>query len=130
MGLFQVLPPTAGEMGFKRLSDPDEGSHAGIRYLSRLADRFESTLPVQQRMRFALAAYNAGWGHLADARVLARSRGLDPDKWFKSVEQAMLLLSKPTYYGRARHGYVRGIEPVKYVSEIQTRYENYVKLVP
>jgi membrane-bound lytic murein transglycosylase F len=42
----------------------------------------------------------------------------------------MLLLSKPAYYGRARHGYVRGIEPVKYVSEIQTRYENYVKLVP
>ena len=130
VGLFQVLPRTAREMGFTRLADPDEGSHAGIQHLARLADRLETTLPVQQRMRFALAAYNAGWGHLSDARQLARTRGLDPDKWFKSVEQAMLLLSQPAYYGRARHGYVRGIEPVRYVSEIQTRYENYVKLVP
>jgi len=130
MGLFQVLPRTAKEMGFTRLADPDEGAHAGIQHLARLADRLETTLPVQQRMRFALAAYNAGWGHLSDARQLARTRGLDPDRWFKSVEQAMLLLSQPAYYGRARHGYVRGIEPVRYVSEIQTRYENYVKLVP
>ena len=130
VGLFQVLPRTAKEMGFTRLSDPDEGAHAGIQHLARLADRLEASLPVQQRMRFALAAYNAGWGHLSDARQLARTRGLDPDKWFKSVEQAMLLLSHPAYYSRARYGYVRGFEPVRYVSEIQTRYENYLKLVP
>ena len=130
VGLFQVLPKTAKEMGFSKLSDPDQGAHAGIQHLARLADRLETTLPVQQRMRFALAAYNAGWGHLTDARQLARTKGLDPDKWFKSVEQAMLLLSQPAYYSRARHGYVRGFEPVRYVSEIQTRYENYLKLVP
>jgi len=130
VGLFQVLPKTAKEMGFSKLNDPDQGAHAGIQHLARLADRLETTLPVQQRMRFALAAYNAGWGHLTDARQLARTKGLDPDKWFKSVEQAMLLLSQPAYYSRARHGYVRGFEPVRYVSEIQTRYENYLKLVP
>ena len=130
IGLFQVLPRTAREMGFQRLDNPEECAHAGIKHLARLADRLETTLPVQQRMRFALAAYNAGWGHLADARQLARARSLDPDKWFKNVERAMLLLQQPAYYGRARHGYVRGTEPVRYVSEIQTRYENYLKLVP
>jgi len=130
VGLFQVLPRTAKEMGFSRLEDPEEGAHAGIKHLSRLADRLETTLPVQQRMRFALAAYNAGWGHLADARQLARAKALDPDKWFKNVERAMLLLQQPAYYAHARHGYVRGTEPVRYVSEIQTRYENYLKLVP
>ena len=31
---------------------------------------------------------------------------------------------------RARHGYCRGSEPVKYVSEIQSRYDDYVKLLP
>ncbi|HVP60947.1 MAG TPA: transporter substrate-binding domain-containing protein [Myxococcaceae bacterium] len=130
IGLLQVLPRTAREMGFTRLEDPEEGAHAGIKHLARLADRLETTLPVQQRMRFALAAYNAGWGHLADARQLARAKALDPDKWFKNVERAMLLLQQPAYYARARHGYVRGTEPVRYVSEIQTRYENYLKLVP
>jgi membrane-bound lytic murein transglycosylase F len=130
LGLFQVLPRTAKEMGFVRLEDPDEGAHAGIKHLARLTDRLETTLPVQQRMRFALAAYNCGWGHLADARQLARAKALDPDKWFKNVERAMLLLQRPEYYSGARHGYVRGTEPVRYVSEIQTRYENYLKLVP
>lgn len=130
VGLFQVLPRTGRELGFQRLEDPEEGAHAGIKFLWALSDRLEATLPVQQRMRFALAAYNCGWGHLADARQLARSQRLDPDKWFKNVEQAMLLLQKPAYYAHARHGYVRGTEPVRYVSEIQTRYENYLKLVP
>jgi membrane-bound lytic murein transglycosylase F len=130
LGLFQVLPRTAKELGFNRLEDPEESAAAGIKHLARMADRLETTLPVQQRMRFALAAYNCGWGHLADARQLARARALDPDKWFKNVERAMLLLQQPAYYGRAQHGYVRGTEPVRYVSEIQTRYENYLKLVP
>ncbi len=130
IGLFQVLPRTAKELGFQRPGETEEGAHAGIKHLARLADRLETTLPVQQRMRFALAAYNAGWGHLADARQLARAKALDPDKWFKNVERAMLLLQQPAYYAHARHGYVRGTEPVRYVSEIQTRYENYLKLVP
>jgi len=130
VGLFQVLPRTARELGFQKLDDPEDCAHAGIKHLSRLADRLETTLPVQQRMRFALAAYNAGWGHLADARQLARARKLDPDKWFKNVERAMLLLSQPAVFAHAKHGYVRGTEPVRYVSEIQTRYENYLKLVP
>lgn len=130
VGLFQVMPRTARELGFSRLESPEECAHAGIKHLSRLADRLETALPVQQRMRFALAAYNAGWGHLADARQLARAQRLDPDRWFKNVERAMLLLQQPAYYAHARHGYVRGTEPVRYVSEIQTRYENYLKLVP
>ena len=58
--------------------------------------------------RRALAAYSAGWAHLTDARQLARARSLDPDKWFKNVERAMLLLQQPAYYAHARHGYVGG----------------------
>ena len=42
----------------------------------------------------------------------------------------MLLLREPEYYRRARHGYVRGVEPVNYVSQIQNTYDHYVTLVP
>ena len=59
-----------------------------------------------------------------------REQGWNPDKWFGHVERAMLLLEKPQYYRRARHGYCRGSEPVKYVSEIQTRYGQYVDALP
>ena len=79
-------------------------------------------------MRFALAAYNAGPAHLDDARTLAAAQGLDRNRWFGNVEQAMLLLARPKYYANAKHGFARGDEPVRYVSEIQTRYDNYVAL--
>ncbi|MEM6730107.1 MAG: transporter substrate-binding domain-containing protein [Myxococcota bacterium] len=130
MGLFQVMPATGRELGFKNLLDPEESTHAGVKYVHYLIDRFEPTLEFRQRVRFALASYNAGYGHVEDARRLAAELGLNPDRWFKNVEKAMLLLQQPRYYRRARYGFVRGQEPVKYVSQIQLRYDNYVKILP
>ena len=129
VGLFQLMPTTAAEMGFMHPEKPEEGAHAGIRYLSYLLGRFDPELPLQQRLRFALAAYNAGFGHVEDARRLAESMGLDPDKWFRNVDKAMLLLEDPKHYRKTRHGYCRGSEPVKYVSEIQNRYDNWAQLL-
>ncbi len=129
-GLFQLLPATGLELGFEDLNNPDTGVHAGVRYMHEILGRIEKRVPLKHRLRFALAAYNAGFGHLQDARRLASEEGLDPDKWFGHTEKAMLLLSQPRYYQRARYGYVRGSEPVRYVSEIQNRYDHYVTLVP
>ncbi|WP_343073545.1 transporter substrate-binding domain-containing protein [Pyxidicoccus fallax] len=128
-GLFQVMPATGKEMGFKKLEDPEEGIHAGVKYMHQLIGRIAPEIPFKQRLRFALAAYNAGLGHVLDARRLAQEQGLDPNRWFGNVEKTMLLLEKPKFYKRARHGYCRGSEPVKYVSEIQTRYGNYTAVV-
>ncbi len=77
-------------------------------------------------MWFALAAYNAGFGHVQDARRLARQKGWNPDVWFNNVERAMLLLSRKEYYRNARFGYVRGTEPVHYVRNIRERYQGYL----
>jgi membrane-bound lytic murein transglycosylase F len=129
-GLFQLMPSTGLELGLENLDDPDAGIHAGIRYMHQILERLEPQVPLKHRLRFALAAYNAGFGHLQDARRLAAEQGLDPDKWFGHTEKAMLLLSQPRYYQRARHGYARGSETVRYVSEIQNRYDHYVTLVP
>jgi membrane-bound lytic murein transglycosylase F len=41
----------------------------------------------------------------------------------------MLLLQQPKVAKKARHGYCRGEEPVRYVSEIQSRYDNYLTIV-
>jgi membrane-bound lytic murein transglycosylase F len=130
IGLFQVMPATGRSMGFRKLDDPEEGTHAGVQYMNWLVARFEPEIPFKHRLRFALASYNAGLGHVQDARRIAKEKGWNPNKWFGHVEKAMLLLEKPQYYRRARHGYCRGSEPVKYVSEIQNRYASYVELVP
>jgi membrane-bound lytic murein transglycosylase F len=128
-GLLQVMPRTARAHGFgdQDLSDPEVGIAAGVEYLSWVRDRFPSELSVKDRMWFALAAYNAGAGHVHDARTLARRKGWNPDVWFDNVEKAMLLLSKPEYHKKAKYGYVRGTEPVHYVRNIRDRYRVYVQ---
>jgi membrane-bound lytic murein transglycosylase F len=125
-GLMQVLPRTARELGFDNVEDPETGIHAGVKYLDWVRDRFETELSVRDRMWFTLAAYNAGPGHVRDARRLAASQGLDPNRWFGNVEQAMLLLSRTDHARNARHGYCRCSEPVRYVREIRERYNAYV----
>jgi membrane-bound lytic murein transglycosylase F len=126
-GLMQLLPRTAMEIGFEDLEDPETGIHAGIMYLDWLRERFEPDLPVGDRMWFTLAAYNAGAGHVKDARRLAASMGENPNRWFNNVEQSMLLLSRTQYYPNTQHGYCRCTEPVRYVREVRSRYNAYVE---
>ena len=90
----QLMPRTAKAMGVKNTGDPAHNIKGGIKYLDWLRDRFDSNLPISERLWFTLAAYNAGAGHVHDARRLARQLGYDPDRWFDHTEQAMLLLSK------------------------------------
>jgi len=127
-GLMQVMPNTARQLNVKDLTNPEMGIEAGVRYMDWLTQRFETELLKQERMWFTLAAYNAGLGHVRDARRLAKQKGWDNNRWFDNVEQAMLLLSKQEYANKARHGYVRGSEPVKYVREINSRIKAYLQL--
>jgi membrane-bound lytic murein transglycosylase F len=125
----QVLPSTAQELGFDDLSQPEQAIHAGVKYLDWVRDRFETELSVRDRMWFTLAAYNAGPGHVRDARRLAELQGLNPNRWFGNVEQTMLLLSRSQYFQAAQHGYCRCTEPVNYVREIRSRYNAYVETI-
>lgn len=128
-GLMQVMPRTGRELGLNPLDDPEVSVHAGVKYMEWLRHRFPERLPVDEQMWFSLAAYNAGVGHVRDARRLAEQQGLDPDRWFGNVEEAMLLLSDPQYHRHARFGFVRGREPVNYVRHIRDRYRAYARLV-
>jgi len=127
-GLMQLMPRTAKAMGVKNTSDPANNIHGGIKYLDWLRDRFDDDLPISEKIWFTLAAYNAGAGHVHDARRLARQLGYDPNRWFDHTEQAMLLLSKKEYARKARFGYVNGQEPVNYVRDIRRRFEAYIDL--
>nr|WP_277608420.1 transporter substrate-binding domain-containing protein [Microbulbifer elongatus] len=127
-GLMQVMPRTGQQLGITDLYQPENGIRAGISYLGWLEERFPRDLPFDQKIYFTLAAYNAGHGHVRDARVLAERLGKDPNRWFGNVEDAMLLLSQPEHYRKARFGYVRGREPVNYVRQIRDRYFGYLSV--
>lgn len=125
-GLMQVMPRTAYELGFRNLFDPATGLHAGVKYMDLTRDHFEPEIDDQERHWLTLASYNAGAGHVDDARRLAGRMGWRSDRWFDNVERAMLLLGKEPYARQARHGYVRGREPVTYVHNIYAYYHGYL----
>lgn len=127
-GLMQLMPRTARDIGISGdLHDPAVGIEAGARYLRWLTDLFEDDLPEAVRLRFALASYNVGRGHILDARDVARRRGWDGDRWFGEVERAIPLLSRREVAAQTRHGYCRCTEPVKYVREVSERFREYVE---
>jgi membrane-bound lytic murein transglycosylase F len=129
VGLMQVMPRTGKELGATDLEDPRISVDTGLRYLNWVWARFPNRLDHDEHMWFTLASYNAGHGHVRDARRLAAQLELDADLWFGNVELAMLKLAEPEYSRQARHGYVRGTEPVAYVRLIRERYRAYVDLL-
>ncbi len=121
-GLMQVTRAAAEELGITDWNKPAQSIRAGIKYLDQMYNRFEQIENRYQRMLFALASYNVGYGHVLDAMDIARDKGLNPHVW-NSLKQTLPLLSKREYYNKTKHGYARGWEPVQYVKRILTWYD-------
>jgi membrane-bound lytic murein transglycosylase F len=126
-GLLQLMPRTAREMGVRNPTNPAQNVAGGVRYLAQLTKLWSDIPDETERLKFVLASYNAGRGHVLDAQRLAEAAGDDPMKW-EDVAYWLLQKSKPSVYRKnslVRHGYVRGLEPVQYVSRILERYDRY-----
>ncbi|HHQ48558.1 MAG TPA: hypothetical protein ENK19_06705 [Acidobacteria bacterium] len=127
-GLFQLMPFTWQELGVTDPHDPRQAIDAGARYLRRLMDEF-SSVDMADRVAMAIAAYNVGPRHVADARRLAREMGLNPDRWTGNVETAMLLLDNPEVARRFPAGVCRCRRAVAYTRRILRRYGAYRELM-
>jgi len=126
--LMQLIPETAELMGVKNVKNPQDSIKAGVKYLDYLRGRFEKELLPEDRTWFSLASYNAGYGRVKRARVLAARMGLDEDRWFDNVEQAMLTMAKPIKKDGEVVRACRCGQTAVYVREIKTRYHNYLRL--
>lgn len=123
MGLMQILPRFSQVEDSTQLYDEEINLREGVRILKKHLDHY-SYLDSTNQWAFSLAAYNAGEGHVGDARRLAIDHNKDPNEW-EHVSDALLKLMHRTYYRNARHGFCRGIETVRYVREIKNRYKIY-----
>ena len=73
-GLMQLLPATFAELLPQGdITDPDDNLDAGIRYLREQYEHFPEIPDAGERLKFALAAYNAGRGYINRALALART---------------------------------------------------------
>jgi membrane-bound lytic murein transglycosylase F len=117
-GLMMLTSDTAEAMGIADRSNPAQSISAGARYFASVREKVPDRIPEPDRTWFAVAAYNVGFGHVEDARILAQTRGKDPDSW-KDVKDQLPLLGEERWYSLVKRGYARGWEPVQFVDRVQ-----------
>jgi membrane-bound lytic murein transglycosylase F len=122
VGLMQVSPRFS-EYSVKQLENKKLNVREGIRILKDQLNHY-AYMDSTNRWDFALATYNAGPGHIADARRLVMDHNKNPNSW-KNTAKALLMLMKRKYYKDARYGFCRGIETVQYVNGIMNRFKMY-----
>lgn len=131
-GLMQLMPKTAAQYGCKNLFNPEANIKAGIKHFNWLEKYWSSKVKDdKQRLKFILASYNVGHGHVNDAMKLAEKFGKDPTIWDDNVDEFILKKSDPEYYKDpvVKYGYCRGKEPYKYVRTVAKRYKHYLQII-
>lgn len=123
-GIMMLTEDTADRMGVKNRLDPRESIIGGAKYLALLRETVPARIPEPDRTWLALAAYNQGYAHLEDARILAQRLKLNADSWL-DVRKAYLKLREPEYYESLKFGFARGDEAVQFVENIR----NYTDMI-
>ena len=121
-GIMMLTQDTARMMGVADREDPRDSILGGARYLNRVKNKIPTRIPEPDRTWFALAAYNIGFGHLEDARIITEMQDGDPDVW-ADVRTSLPLLTQKKWYSRVKRGYARGYAPVHYVDNVRSYYE-------
>ena len=126
-GLMQMMPSTAEWLGAGDISDPIEGVRIGTIYLKRIHNAYRNhTDDPVERLKFALAAYNAGVGRIQDCIKFAAIRGVDSSNWDNIValipemnDDAILEIDT------IKFGKFKGDETIAYVENVLSKYEQY-----
>lgn len=128
-GLMQLMPRTARAMGVPEgmEQNPEESVKAAVKYLGHVNRALRKIENPDERIKFVLASYNAGMGHVFDAMALAEKYGKDKYVWNDNVADFILLKSNEEYFNDpvCKNGYFRGRETFNFVKEILERAEVY-----
>ncbi|NOX10030.1 MAG: membrane-bound lytic murein transglycosylase MltF [Gammaproteobacteria bacterium] len=125
-GIMMLTLNTTRELGLDNRLDPVQSIHGGLRYLEKIRARIPARVNEPDRTWMALTAYNIGYGHLEDARIIALQNGDNPDYWV-NIKKSLPLLSQKKWYRQLRHGYARGHEALQYVENIRSYYDILVR---
>ncbi len=110
-GLMQFMPSTGRRYGVNPKSSPSTQIKAGTRKIKTDLKLWNQIPSSNQKIKFALATYNAGLAPIEKAQMRARQMGLNPLLWDNNVEKAF----------RKK----RGRRTVRYVREVYKRYASF-----
>ena len=117
-GLMMLTRNTAQSLGLSDRTDAEQSISGGMRYIQDMMTKVPESVPQEERIWFALAAYNMGYAHMLDARALTAKQKGNPDSW-ADVKQRLPLLSQKPWYSKLTYGYARGHEAYTYVENIR-----------
>jgi len=121
-GIMMLTQATAEYLGLDDRIDPQNSIFGGAQFYARQTQRIADKVDEPDRTWMALAAYNVGFNHIKDARLIVDWQGGNPDTWV-DISKALPLLAQKNWYTRVPYGYARGWEPVLYVNNIRAYYE-------
>ncbi len=129
-GLMQVMPKTAEYYDVHDLLNPEENIKAGTRHLKRLQKLYAKTeMTPEERIKFTLAAYNAGEGRIKDLRNFAESRQIDNNTWEEVVSLIPLMREDSILEEESvKLGKFRGDETIAYVDNIMSIYDAFCQI--
>jgi membrane-bound lytic murein transglycosylase F len=111
--------------------NPEENVRGAMRFIRWLTRYWDKRIEDDgERLKFILASYNTGAGHVEDAQRLAEKHGDNPKRWV-DVAYWLMQKSKREIYTDpvVKYGFSRGVEPVTYVTVILDRYDHYRQYV-
>ncbi len=95
-GLMMLTRRTAKLLGVKNRINPEQSIKGGTRHLNQMIRNVPKGVEGDDKLKFALAAYNVGMGHIIDAQTLAKRMGLNHNIW-SDLKKALPLLSQKQY---------------------------------
>lgn len=129
-GVMQVMPETLRGFGIPDTLHTDNRTNimTAARLLQSLEKQFRPIKATDERMKFLLASYNAGFGYIHDAMRLARKYGYDRYKWEANVDSFLIHLSYPEYYTDTlcRNGQFKGWkETLSFVKKVHRHWHRF-----
>lgn len=134
-GIMQLMPATAAAFGLSAdsIADPALNVRAAVESLKVVKRSVQKYVDdPDEQIKFVIAAYNSGLGHLIDGIKLAKEYGKNPQVWYGEVEEAMMMKSNPEYYNDpvCSFGYFRGSHTTAYVRNVMAQYNYYCDRIP
>ncbi len=129
-GVMQVMPETLRGFGIPDSLHTDNRTNimTAARLLQSLEKQFSPIKSPEERIKFQLASYNAGFGYIHDAMRLARKHGYDRYKWEANVDSFLIHLGKPEYYTDTlcRNGQFNGWqETLSFVKKVHRHWHRF-----
>ncbi len=121
-GMMMLTEHTAAQVQVADRSEPRGSILGGARYFDIVRSKIPARIPEPDRTWMAVAAYNIGFGHLEDARIITQMQGGDPDRW-EEVRERLPLLADERWHQRVARGYAQGSQAVAYVDGVRRYYE-------